>query len=48
MAKLRHVAVTVPDLESAAQFYEKTFEMSLVPDGGKPMKMFEYRYTRRK
>jgi len=30
MAKLRHVAVTVPDLEEAAQFYEKTFEMNRV------------------
>ena len=28
MGKLRHVAVTVPDMEAAAQFYEKTFEMS--------------------
>ncbi len=27
MPKLRHIAVTVPDLESAARFYEKTFEM---------------------
>ena len=30
MAKLRHVAVTVPDLEEAARFYEKTFEMERV------------------
>lgn len=27
MGKLRHVAITVPDMEAAAQFYEKTFEM---------------------
>ena len=27
MAKLRHIAVTVPDLEAAAQFYEDTFGM---------------------
>ncbi len=27
MPKLRHIAVTVPDLETAAQFYEKTFGM---------------------
>jgi len=30
MAKLRHIAVTVPDMEAAAQFYEKTFEMKRV------------------
>ena len=30
MAKLRHIAVTVPDLEEAAKFYEKTFEMHRV------------------
>ncbi len=28
MAKLRHIAVTVPDLEAAASFYEKTFDMT--------------------
>jgi len=27
MSKLRHIAVTVPDLEEAASFYEKTFGM---------------------
>ncbi|MEL0020275.1 MAG: VOC family protein [Rickettsiales bacterium] len=27
MAKLRHIAVTVPDMEAAASFYEKTFGM---------------------
>lgn len=28
MPKLRHIAVTVPDLEAAAAFYEKTFGMT--------------------
>jgi len=28
MSKLRHIAVTVPDLEEAASFYEKTFGMT--------------------
>ena len=32
VAKLRHVAVTVPDLEAAAQFYEKTFEMKRIKE----------------
>jgi predicted enzyme related to lactoylglutathione lyase len=27
MSKLRHIAITVPDLEKAAVFYEKTFGM---------------------
>ncbi len=27
MPKLRHIAVTVPDMEAAASFYEKTFGM---------------------
>jgi methylmalonyl-CoA/ethylmalonyl-CoA epimerase len=30
MAKLRHIGVTVPDLEAAARFYEKTFDMHRV------------------
>lgn len=30
MGKLRHIGVTVPDLEAAAQFYEKTFDMHRV------------------
>ena len=30
MAKLRHVAITVPDPEKAAAFYEKTFGMQRV------------------
>ena len=27
MAKLRHIAVSVPDLETAARFYESVFDM---------------------
>ena len=34
MAKLRHIAVTVPDLEEAAGFYEKTFGMERVRESG--------------
>ena len=34
MAKLRHIAVTVPDMEEAAIFYEKTFEMERVFESG--------------
>lgn len=34
MAKLRHIAVTVPDMEEAARFYEKTFEMERVFESG--------------
>ncbi len=34
MAKLRHIAVTVPDLEEAAVFYEKTFGMERVRQSG--------------
>jgi len=30
MAKLRHIAITVPDPEAAAAFYEKTFGMQRV------------------
>jgi methylmalonyl-CoA/ethylmalonyl-CoA epimerase len=30
MAKLRHIAIAVPDVESSAQFYEKVFEMERV------------------
>lgn len=30
MGKLRHLAVTVPDPEQAATFYERTFEMQRV------------------
>jgi len=28
MPKLRHIAITVPDLEEAAKFYEETFGMT--------------------
>lgn len=28
MPKLRHIAITVPDMEAAAAFYEKTFGMT--------------------
>ena len=34
MAKLRHIAVTVPDMEEAATFYEKTFDMERVFESG--------------
>jgi len=30
MAKLRHIAMAVPDLEQAAAFYEKTFDLERV------------------
>jgi len=30
MAKLRHIAISVPDLEVAAKFYEQTFDMQRV------------------
>ena len=30
MAKLRHVSMAVPDVESAAQFYQKTFDLECV------------------
>ncbi len=32
MAKLRHLAIVVNDLESSAQFYEKIFEMTRAYD----------------
>ncbi len=32
MAKLRHIAVTVPDMEAAARFYEQTFDMRRVQE----------------
>ena len=34
MAKLRHIAVTVPDMQEAATFYEKTFGMERVFESG--------------
>ncbi len=30
MAKLRHIAIAVPDVEQSAQFYEKVFELERV------------------
>ncbi len=30
MAKLRHIAMAVPDMEAAATFYEKTFDLERV------------------
>ena len=36
MAKLRHIAMQVPDLEKAAQFYEKVFGMKRVTRGDTP------------
>ena len=36
MAKLRHVAMQVPDLEKAAKFYETVFEMERVAHGNTP------------
>ena len=36
MAKLRHIAMQVPDLEKAAKFYETVFEMERVAHGNTP------------
>ena len=36
MAKLRHVAIQVPDLEQAGRFYETVFDMELVCRGNTP------------
>ena len=36
MAKLRHIAMQVPDLEKAAKFYETVFEMERVAHGHTP------------
>ena len=36
MAKLRHIAMQVPDLEKAAQFYERVFGMVRVTSGETP------------
>ena len=30
MPKLRHIAITVPDTEAAAKFYEEIFDMKRV------------------
>ena len=35
MAKLRHISIAVPDVQAAAAFYEKTFGLERVKDGGK-------------
>lgn len=37
MAKLRHVAMQVPDLERAAAFYEKVFELDRVVKAETPV-----------
>ena len=36
MAKLRHIAMQVPDLEKAAEFYETVFGMERVAHGNTP------------
>ncbi len=36
MAKLRHIAMQVPDLEKAAKFYETVFGMERVAHGNTP------------
>ncbi len=36
MAKLRHIAMQVPDLEKATEFYEKVFGMKRVVRGDTP------------
>ena len=37
MAKLRHIALQVPDLETAAGFYEKCFELERVAEAESPI-----------
>lgn len=37
MAKLRHIALQVPDLESAAKFYEHALEMTRVAQAESPI-----------
>ena len=37
MAKLRHIAMQVPDLEKAARFYEETFELKRVKTAESPI-----------
>lgn len=37
MAKLRHIAMQVPDLETAAQFYEASFELERVSEVESPI-----------
>src|SRR5277367_6452599 len=37
MAKLRHIALQVPDLESSAKFYEQALEMKRVAQAESPI-----------
>jgi catechol 2,3-dioxygenase-like lactoylglutathione lyase family enzyme len=37
MAKLRHIAIQVPDLEKAAAFYEKSLELTRVAEAESPI-----------
>ena len=37
MAKIRHIAMQVPDLERAAKFYEKSFELTRVAEAQSPI-----------
>ena len=37
MAKLRHLALQVPDLEAAAKFYEQVFELERVHEAESPI-----------
>ena len=37
MSKLRHIAMQVPDLEKAAQFYETVFKMERVGEAESPV-----------
>jgi catechol 2,3-dioxygenase-like lactoylglutathione lyase family enzyme len=37
VAKLRHIALQVPDLETAAQFYEKALELTRVAEAESPI-----------
>lgn len=37
MAKLRHIALQVPDLEKAARFYERAFDLDRVKEAESPI-----------
>ena len=37
MAKLRHIAIQVPDLEKAARFYEECLELQRVAQAESPI-----------
>ena len=37
MAKLRHIAISVPDPEKSAQFYEAAFGLARVGTGNSPL-----------